>query len=92
MGTWRNRRNGNADLPAAVIVGLAGMVSAFAGSKISVGMSETTSNVLFAVLLVVVAGRMAWQLARAGQPRADAEAEVDTDGEGDAAAVGPDRT
>lgn len=92
MGTWRNRRNGNADLPAAVIVGLAGVVSAFVGSKISVGMSETTSNVLFAVLLVVVAGRMAWQLARAGQPRADAEAEVDTDGEGDAAAVGPDRT
>src|SRR5690606_17542245 len=42
MGTWRNRRNGKADLPAAVIVGLAGMVSAFAGSKISVGMSETT--------------------------------------------------
>ncbi|HEX6418602.1 MAG TPA: sulfite exporter TauE/SafE family protein [Acidimicrobiales bacterium] len=64
MGTWRNRRNGNADLPVAVVVGLAGVVSAFAASQISIGMSETVSNVLFAVLLVVVAARMAWQLAR----------------------------
>lgn len=62
MGTRRNRRNGNADLSIAVIVGLAGVVSAFGASKISVGMSETTSNVLFAVLLLVVAARMLWQL------------------------------
>jgi uncharacterized protein len=65
MGTWRNRRKGNADLPVAVVVGLAGVVSAFAASQISVGMSETTSNVLFALLLLVVAARMlAQQLPR----------------------------
>jgi len=61
MGTWRNRRKGNADLPVAVVVGLAGVVSAFAASQVSVGMSETTSNVLFALLLLVVAARMLWQ-------------------------------
>jgi uncharacterized membrane protein YfcA len=64
MGTWRNRHHGNADLPIAGTVGLAGVVSAFVASKISVGMSETTSNVLFAVLLVAVAARMLWPLVR----------------------------
>lgn len=64
MGTWRNRRHGNADLPVATVVGLAGVLSAFAGSKISIGMSETVSNVLFSVLLLVVAARMLWQRLR----------------------------
>jgi uncharacterized membrane protein YfcA len=43
-------------------------VSAFVASKISVGMSETTSNVLFALLLVAVAARMLWPLLRSGPP------------------------
>jgi uncharacterized protein len=64
MGTWRNRHHGNTDMSVAVIVGLAGVVSAFAASKISIGMSETTSNVLFALLLVAVAARMLWPLVR----------------------------
>ena len=62
MGTWRNRKNQNADLRVAVILGLAGVASAFAGGKISVGMSEKTSNILFALLLLFVATRMAWQV------------------------------
>lgn len=62
MGTWRNRNNGNADIPIAVVVGLAGVVSAFLATKVSVGMSETVSNVLFALLLLTVAIRMLWQL------------------------------
>jgi len=62
MGTARNRRNGNADVRVAVVVGLAGVVSAFGASKISVGMSDTTSNALFAALLLVVAARMLWQI------------------------------
>jgi uncharacterized membrane protein YfcA len=64
MGTWRNRHHGNAEMPVALIVGLAGVVSAFVASKISIGMSETTSNVLFALLLVAVAARMLWPLVR----------------------------
>lgn len=62
MGTWRNRRNRNVDLRVAGILGLAGVVSAFVGGKISVGMSETTSNIMFALLLLIVAARMAWQV------------------------------
>jgi uncharacterized membrane protein YfcA len=64
MGTWRNRHHGNADIPVAVAVGLAGVASAFLASKISVGMSEATSNVLFALLLGSVAARMLWPLVR----------------------------
>jgi uncharacterized membrane protein YfcA len=59
VGTWRNRANHNVDLRVAVVLGLAGVVSAFIGGKISVGMSERTSNILFALLLLFVAARMA---------------------------------
>jgi uncharacterized membrane protein YfcA len=58
MGTWRNRKKRNADLKVAAVVGLAGVASAFLGTKLSVRMSETLSNVLFSILLLVVAARM----------------------------------
>jgi uncharacterized membrane protein YfcA len=58
IGTWRNGRKGNADLRVATIVGIAGVASAFAASKISVGLGERLSNALFAALLSVVALRM----------------------------------
>lgn len=64
MGTIRNRSNHNVDLRLAAVVGIAGVVSAFGASKISVGLSETTSNRLFALLLLAVALRMAWQFVR----------------------------
>lgn len=66
MGTWRNRRKQNADLRAALIIGVAGIVTAAIGGTIADRMSQTTSNVLFATLLMVVAVRMAWdQIPRA---------------------------
>lgn len=56
--TRRNVRTGNADLSAAAAIGLAGVVTAFLASRISVGLSEATANALFAVLLLVLAVRM----------------------------------
>jgi len=64
MGTLRNRSNSNVDLRLAAVVGIAGVVSAYLASKISVGLSETTSNRLFALLLAAVALRMIWQFVR----------------------------
>lgn len=64
MGTWRNRKKRNADLTIAAIMGGAGIVSAWLGSQVSGAMSDTTSNVLFAILLTVVAFRMLWQIYR----------------------------
>lgn len=64
MGTIRNRSANNVDLPAAMIVGCAGILSAVAGGFISVLLSDTVSNVLFAMLLVVVATRIVVQQLR----------------------------
>lgn len=60
-GTWRNRNHGNVDLRVGVVIGVAGMLSAFAAGRVSIGMSERTSNLLFAALLTVMAIRMFWQ-------------------------------
>ena len=58
VATQRNLRNRNADLKVAAAVGLSGVVSAFAASKISVRLDEDVSNALFAGLLAIVAVRM----------------------------------
>lgn len=55
VGTWRNRKSSNADLRSAAILGGGGILSAVAGGWVSTRMSDTVSNTLFAVLLVVVA-------------------------------------
>lgn len=60
--TARNVRTGNADLPAAAAIGLAGVVTAPLASRLSVLMSEATANALFAGLLLVLAVRMALSL------------------------------
>jgi uncharacterized protein len=64
MGTWRNRTMGNADLRAAAIIGGAGIVTAALGGIVADKMGDELSNILFASLLVVVAGRLLWQLRR----------------------------
>jgi hypothetical protein len=62
MGTWRNRAKKNADLKSAAILGLGGIMSAYAGGWISDKMSDSVSNTLFATLLVVVAVRLLRQV------------------------------
>jgi uncharacterized protein len=66
IGTWRNRSRGNADLRAAAIIGVAGIVTAALGGIISDKMSDDLSNVMFATLLLVVALRLLSQLRREG--------------------------
>ena len=67
-GTWRNLRNGNADVRVAAVVGAAGVVSAFVASTIAIDMDPRVSGVLFASLLVLVAGRMALMAFRERAP------------------------
>jgi hypothetical protein len=61
-GTLQNLRNKNTDLTAAAIVSSTGVVTAIAGSWIAARMNDALSNFLFAVLLIVIAGRMLLQL------------------------------
>jgi uncharacterized protein len=64
VGTWRNRKKHNADLPMAAVLGLSGIVSAALGGILADVMSDALSNVLFAVLLMTLALRMIWDLRR----------------------------
>lgn len=57
-GTVANVRRRNARLDLAAVVGVAGSASAYLASRLSVGLGERMSNLLFAALLVVVAMRM----------------------------------
>jgi uncharacterized protein len=58
VGTVRNLQAHNADLQTALLVGLSGVVSSFAGSQISIGLDDRLSNILFAGLLVLTSVRM----------------------------------
>jgi uncharacterized protein len=55
IGTIRNRTNQNADIRVAVVVGLFGAATAVLGALISDRLSDSLSNVLFALLLIAVA-------------------------------------
>ncbi len=55
MGTIRNRKNANADIRVAAVVGGFGALSAVVGGTISDRMSDQVSNIMFAALLVFVA-------------------------------------
>ena len=67
VATQRNVRNRNFDASAAIAVGLAGVVSAYLASQLSVGLDEDVSNGLFAALLAVVAVRMLYTTWRDGR-------------------------
>jgi uncharacterized membrane protein YfcA len=55
MGTMRNRKTANVDVPTAAIVGIAGVPTAIAGGIVAGHLSDSVSNISFAVLLLVVA-------------------------------------
>jgi uncharacterized membrane protein YfcA len=61
VGTLRNRSAGLTAIRPGLVVGLAGVTSAFAASKLSLGLDPDLSAALFAVLLLVVAVRLVVQ-------------------------------
>jgi uncharacterized membrane protein YfcA len=63
-GSWRNYRNANVDISAALKIGLAGIPTALIGAQLATVMSDQVSTILFAILLVITAVRLV-QTARA---------------------------
>jgi uncharacterized protein len=61
FATVRNVRRGHADVRLGLLVGCTGAVTALVASRMFVGLNPKTSNVLLGVLLLVLAGSMAYK-------------------------------
>ena len=60
-GTWRQRRYGNVDVRAALVVGLASVAGVEAGVRLATSLDETTLRRLFAVVMLAVAAQLAFR-------------------------------
>jgi uncharacterized membrane protein YfcA len=63
-GTWRQRRYGNVRWRSAVVLGLASIAGVAVGVQIATALPEDTLRRLFALLLLGVAGQLAWRSRR----------------------------
>jgi uncharacterized membrane protein YfcA len=64
VGTWRQRRYGNVDLRAGLLVGIASIAGIEGGVQIAKALPEDTLRRLFAVLMFLVAASLAWRALR----------------------------
>jgi uncharacterized protein len=64
VGAWRQRRYGNVRPRAAVVLGLASIVGAVVGVQVATELDEDVLRRLFALLLLGVAGQLAWRSLR----------------------------
>jgi len=67
VGVWRQQRYGNVRWRPAVILGTASIAAAVGGAQLAISIPESTLRRLFAVLVLLVAGQIAWR-ARHKQP------------------------
>jgi len=61
VGTWRQRRHGNVDLRAGLLVGIGSIAGVEGGVQIAKALPEDTLRRLFAVLMLLVAASLAWR-------------------------------
>ena len=59
-GAWRQHRYGNVRWRPALVIGLASVVGVAGGVALAVALSEDTLRSLFAVVLILIAARLAW--------------------------------
>ena len=64
VGVWRHHRYGNVRWRASAAIGAASAVAALGGAALAVSLSEATLQRLFAALLLVTAGQIAWRTSR----------------------------
>ena len=67
VGAWRQHRYGNVRWREALVVGLASLAGVAGGIALAASLSDDVLRKLFAALLLVIAGQLAWS-AR-GRPR-----------------------
>ena len=64
VGTWRQRRYGNVDFGAALVIGLGSIGGVQLGVLVAESLPESTLRRLFGVLLLVTAAQLAWRTRR----------------------------
>jgi len=64
VGAIRHHRKGRLDVRAALVLGLASIVGVEAGIQLATRLDETLLRRGFAVVLIVVAGQLAWRARR----------------------------
>ena len=64
VGTWRQRSYGNVRGRAALVLGITSIAGAVVGVQIATALPEDVLRRLFAVLLLGVAGQLAWRARR----------------------------
>ena len=64
VGTWRQSRYGNVRWRAAAVLGVAAAITAQGGVALAEALPAATLRRLFASLLVLVAGQIAWRARR----------------------------
>jgi uncharacterized protein len=64
VGSWRQRRHGNVDLRAALLIGIGSLAGVEGGVQIAKALPEDALRRLFAALMFVVAANLAWRARR----------------------------
>jgi uncharacterized membrane protein YfcA len=64
-GAWNQHRYGNLRFRPALVIGLASVGGVLVGAAIAIALPEDALRTLFALLLLVVAARVAWRAHRA---------------------------
>jgi uncharacterized membrane protein YfcA len=60
-GAWSQHRYGNLRVRSAAVLGLASVLGVLVGATIAIALPESALRRLFALLLLVVAARLAWR-------------------------------
>jgi uncharacterized membrane protein YfcA len=66
VGAWRQHGYGNVRPRAALVLGIASIAGALAGVQVATTLPEDVLRRLFALLLLAVAGQLAWRCLRSG--------------------------
>jgi len=61
VGVWRQQRHGYVRWRSALVIGVASIGAAVGGVQAAESLPETTLRKLFAVLLILTAGQIAWR-------------------------------
>jgi uncharacterized protein len=66
IAVWRQQRHGNVRWRAALVIGVASIGATVGGAQLAESLPESTLRKLFASLLIVAAGQIAWRARKKG--------------------------